>query len=207
MTCRRGGRPATAAGHLLCGVGLGVALPMASFLLANRLWGLTGAVGGAVGWTTVCQLVRKMAGRPASKLLALGLSETAVRSSVAVAFHSARLYFVVPALLTTASGFAYGWLGLRRPCWFESLVAEVVPRQFLNRFDTRLQPFITAAALIYGAEQVVVGSLSFALALMLPPSTYVVVHPLVSWSLFGLTALAALTLMHNNISQTRCCAG
>lgn len=195
MKCRRRGRPSKAVGHACCRVALGVVLPMAGFLVANHLWGLTGAVGGAVGWTMVCQLARKIAGQPVSKLLALGLSETAIRSSVALAFHSARLYFVVPSIVTMMTGVVYGWLGRRRPHWLESLVAEVVPRQLMNRFGARLQPVIAVAAFIYAAEQFAVGSLSLAMALTLPPSTYVVVHPLVSWSLFGITAITALRLM------------
>ena len=197
---RRGGRRTTAAGHLIKGVGLGVALPMASFLIASRLWGLGGAVGVAVGTTAVCQLVRKLGGRPVSKLLALGLLETVIRSSLAMAFHSVRLYFLVPSVLTVATGFGYAWLGLRRRSAIKPLVAEVIPEQLLDRYGARLEPLITTAAVLYGGEQVAVGCLSFTLALTLRPSMYVVLHPLVSWSLLGLTAVTAYAATRNRVS-------
>jgi intracellular septation protein A len=180
------------------GLILGAAIPAVCFLVGRRVWGLMGAICLALAWNGSCQAARWLRGRPLSGLLLIGLIGLVLRGSVAVALHSARIFFIAPAVVTGICGLLYVGSGLMGRPLITPVVVELVPDSVLNVCDPQVARLLQRISVMYGAEQVVVALLSVVMVLNLPIATYLALHTLVSWSVLAAVVVAAGLLMRED---------
>jgi hypothetical protein len=144
------------------------------------VWGLAGGILLALTWSSAAQLVRIVRRRPWSALLVISSVELLLRSSLAVAFHSASTYFLAPAAGTAIIGLICVGCALRSSPFLSRIIRELVPTSVLES-SPRAGHFIRAVALGYGVEQVVVAGLSVVMFYNVSVTTYAAFHPLMSW--------------------------
>jgi intracellular septation protein A len=171
---------------LLAGV-----VPAGCFLLGQRVWGLIGAICLALAWTGLYQASRWLRGQSLSGLLLLGLIELGLRSSAALALHSAQVFFVAPAIVTAVTGVLFVGSGLTSKPFLARVVAELVPDSVLDVRDPRMTRTLNRVSVLYGAEQFVIAVISVVMVLNLSTSTYVAVHSVVSWLVLGVAIVVA----------------
>ena len=170
---------------------LGAVVPALCFLVGRRVWGLGGAICLALVWNGCCQAGRRLRGKPLSGLLIIGLLELGLRGSVALALNSAKLFFVVPAIVTAVSGGVFVVCGLTSTPLISAVVADLVPDSVLDVIDPRVTVLLRKVSVLYGAEQVLVAIVSIAMAMNLSTATYVTIHVVVSWAVLGIVIAAA----------------
>lgn len=203
---RSGGAGAPAGRHLTCSlfrIGrravpnllVSAVGPALCFIVGRGLWGLLGGVGLALLWNASAQVLRIMRGGDWSALLAVGLVCLVGRCSLALAFHSARMYFVAPAVVTAATGAVYVWSAFTSAPLVARMFSELVPPEVVDPTSPRWQRALRRGTVLYGAEQMGVAALSLFLVANMSPTTYAAVHPAVSAGVFAVVAFAALPLL------------
>lgn len=169
--------------------------PAACFIVGRNLWGLAGGVGAALVWGAAAQAWRMLRGEPCSAILLLGLIGLVVRSSVALSLHSARLYFIAPAVVTALTGVAYITSGLCGTPLLGRMVGELVPSTIIDTGGSRWRGLLRMASILYGSEQIIVACLSVFMVTKVSPSTYAAVHPMLSWAVLAVGVGLAAPLL------------
>jgi hypothetical protein len=182
-------------------------MPAVLFLVGRSLWGLGGAILLAAGWNASCQALRRLRGQPLSGLLILGLVSLVVRASVALAMHSAQLYYLAPAVVTALTGAVFIGSAFTSLPLAARVLSELVPETVLDPSDPRVHRLLRRGSMWYGAEQIGVSAVSTWMVLHLSTTTYVTVHPTVSWSVFGLCALLVWPWLRGDLAGLRARAG
>ena len=179
------------------GLLISAAAPAACFILGRDLWGLVGGIAAALAWGAAAQGYQLLRGRPCSAILLLGIFGLVVRSSVALSLHSARLYFIAPALVTALTGCAYIASGVRGTPLLGRMVSELVPAGIIDTRKARWRGLLRMASILYGTEQIVVACLSVIMVMNMDPGTYAAVHPMLSWAVLAIGAGLALPLLRS----------
>jgi hypothetical protein len=169
------------------------------FLVGQSLWGLVGGIALSLAWNGSCQVGRRLLDKPYSGLLILGLVEGVARAAVAIALHSAHAYFVAPSIVTAAIGVIFIRSGLTSMPLTARVVVELVPSSLIDFDDPRVVRLMRWGSLMYGTEQVLVALVSLVMVVKLSTTTYVAVHPLASWALFGLMVVFALPFFRSDL--------
>ena len=177
-------------------------VPALCFFVGRHLWGLGGAVALAVVWNGSCQAVRRISGHPLSGLLLIGSIGLVIRASVALALNSSRVFFIVPAIVTAATGAMYVASGCTSSRLMTLLAADLVPDSVLDVSDARVGRLLRAASVLYGAEQLLIAVVSIVMLINLSTTVYVAVHPLVSWAVLGLVIAIAVPFFRQELRQT-----
>lgn len=115
-----------------------VAMPAVCFLLGRSWWGLTGGVILALTWNCGCQAVRWWRGQPFSAVLAVSITELSVKTALALGMHSARAYFLAPAIMTAGLGAAYITSTFTGSPLLSRMVQEFLPIGFIRADDPHL---------------------------------------------------------------------
>jgi intracellular septation protein A len=181
------------------GLILGAAVPAVCFIVGRRMWGLMGAICLALAWNGSCQAARWLRGRPLSGLLLIGLIGLIVRGSVAVALHSAQMFFIAPAVVTGICGLLFVGSGLMGRPLITPVVAELVPDSVLDVSDPQVARLMQRISVFYGAEQVVVAFVSVVMVLNLPTTTYLALHTVVSPLVLAAAVSGAGVLMREDL--------
>ncbi len=169
--------------------------PAVCFIVGRDLWGLLGGVGLALLWNGTAQVFRIVRGQAWSALLVVGLVCLVTRCSLALAFHSARMYFIAPAVVTAVTGMAYVWSAFTSTPLVARMFSELVPPSVVDPRSPKWQRALRRGTILYGAEQVGVAGLSVLLVVRVAPTTYAAVHPVLSAAVFAVVAAIAIPLL------------
>lgn len=175
-----------------------VVMPTLCFLCGRQWWGLAGGVALALAWNLGCQAVRCLRGHALSAVLLLGLTGLLLRSSLAVVFHSARMYFLAPAVFTAGTGLAYIVSVFSPTPLVARIVGEFVPDSLLGQHE-RIPGLLRKGTLFYGIEQVVSALISVGMVFHLSTTTYATIHPMTSSLVLLVCAAVALPLFRQEI--------
>jgi hypothetical protein len=175
--------------------------PAACFLLGCRIWGLAAAVALTAGWNCSWQAVRWFQRRPFSGLLLVGLLELGLRTTIGLALHSARLFFLAPAVATAATGLVYIASSRHPRPLLVVVLADLLPSALIDLSHPRTQRMIRAVSILYGAEQIFVAAISILMVLTLSTPEYVAAHLIVSWSIFAGALMAAVIVFRREPAQ------
>ena len=148
--------------------------------------------GRALGW-----------GQALSAVLLLGLAGLALRSSLAVAFHSARMYFLAPTVFTAGTGVTYIASAFTSTPLVSRIVGEFVPDSVLAGHEHILGGLLRKGTLFYGIEQLLTAAISVGMLLELSTTAYAAIHPIVSWLVLAGCALLALPLFRKELVVVR----
>jgi hypothetical protein len=125
----------------------------------------------------------------------------AIRSSAALALHSTRAYFVAPAVMTAIVGAAFiGSAFTTRPL-AARVFWEIVPDTVLSRGDPRAAGLLRNASVLYGGQQMAVAGVSILMLGTMSTTSYVAIHPMLSWVALGFLALAAAPMLRRRLSH------
>jgi hypothetical protein len=202
-----GGRPHLAAktvAKAVPGLILGAVMPAIGFLLGQRLWGLMGGIGLTLGWSGLYQVFRWVRGHSLSGLVLLGLLQLSLRTAVAVALHSAQMFFIAPAVITAVTAIVFVGSGLRSKPLLARVADELVPQSVLDLRDPRVTRMLSRVSVLYGAEQFVIAAISIAMVLNMSTSLYVVLHSVVSWLVLGAATFAAAPFFRAELRAIVC---
>ena len=169
--------------------------PAVCFIEGRHLWGLVGGVVLALAWNGVAQAGRILRGQPWSGILLVGLIGLVMRGSLALALHSARMYFVAPAVVTAITGAAYVMSVFTPMPLVTRMFAELVPPSVVDPGHPRWRRILRRGTVFYGMEQIGVSVLSLFMVVRMSPSMYAAVHPVISSAVFALAAAAALPFL------------
>jgi intracellular septation protein A len=167
-------------------------VPSVCFVVGRDLWGLGGAVGLALGWNAACQTIRWRRGRPWSGLLVIGSVSLVLKATVALAMNSAQMFFLAPAVVTVLIGGIYIGSAFGPTPLVNRVVADLVPRSILDVEDPCVRTLLRIGSVIYGVEQMVAAVVSIIMVVHLSTTTYVALHELVSFAIFGLVVAIAV---------------
>jgi hypothetical protein len=181
---------AKTAARAVPGLILGAAVPAVCFLLGQHVWGLIGAIGLTLAWSSLYQVIRWLCGQSLSVLVLLGLAELGLRTAVALALHSAQLFFIAPAIITAVTAAVFVASALKSKPLLARVVGELVPPSVLDPHDPRVTRMLNRVSVLYGAEQFVIAVISVAMILNMSTSEYVAMHTVVSWLVLGLATVA-----------------
>jgi hypothetical protein len=176
-------------------------VPAVCFLVGRRLWGLSGAIALTLVWNGSCQALRRLLGKPLSGLLIIGSVGLVLRASAALVLNSARVFFIVPAIVTAITGAVYVASGCRSSRLMALVAADVMPESVLDVTDARVARLLRAGSVLYGAEQVLIAAVSIVMVTNLSTTAYVAVHPLVSWAVLGLVIAVAIPFFQQELRQ------
>lgn len=166
--------------------------PTACFLTGRALWGVDGALALALVWTAGCLGLRRRRGGDTSGLLLIGLTTLLLRAGVSLALHSEQAYLIAPAVVTAMMGVVY-LVSARRPKpLLARVVGDLVPPAWVRTDDPRVARLCRIGSAVWGGEQIVTAAVSLVMVHRLSPTTYVLVHQLVSWLV--LAAVVAVVL-------------
>ena len=180
-----------------------VVVPTVLFLVGRSWWGLAGGVALALVWNLACQAARCGRGESLSVVLLLGLGSLLLRSSLALAFHSARMYFLVPSVFTVGMGITYIASAFTSRPLLEQIVGEFVPESMLERHPGLRGGLLRKATLVYGVEQLVSAAASIGLMYRISTGSYAAVHPMVSWLVLGVCAIVAWPVFRRELTILR----
>ena len=169
--------------------------PAVCFIEGRHLWGLVGGVLLALAWNAVAQAWRVVRGQPCSGILLVGLVGLVARGSLALGLHSARMYFVAPAVITAITGAAYVTSAFTSVPLVTRMFAELVPPSVVDPEHPRWRRTLRRGTIAYGLEQMGVSALSLFLVARMSPTVYAALHPMISSAVFALTAAVALPFL------------
>jgi hypothetical protein len=169
---------------------LGAVVPAVCFLLGQHVWGLIGAIGLTLAWSSLYQVFRWLCGQTLSGLVLLGLVELGLRTAVALALHSTQLFFIAPAIITAVTAAVFVGSALKSKPLLARVVGELVPPSVLDPRDPRVTRMLNRVSVLYGAEQFVIAVISVAMILNMSTSEYVAMHTVVSWLVLGVATVA-----------------
>jgi hypothetical protein len=155
--------------------------PTACFLTGRALWGVTGALALALGWTGACMGIRHLRGRRMSGLLFIGMVTLVLRAGVSLAMHSERAYLIAPALVTIVMGAVYAASAMTAKPLLSVVIGDLIPKSWLDAGDPGTARLCRVGSAVWGVEQIITAVVSLGMILRLPTTTYVMVHELVSW--------------------------
>ena len=178
-------------------------MPAACFVVGRAWWGLAGGIGLTLGWNLGYQSVRWIRGRPLSVVLLLSLAGLVLRSSIALILHSARMYFLAPAVMTAVVGLAYIGSAFTSTPLVTRIAAEFVSEQTLGRPGHLSASLLRKGTLFYGCEQVLSAAVSVAMIYRLSSTTYAAVHPVASWLVLAVCGAVALPLFRRDLGLIR----
>jgi hypothetical protein len=154
-----------------------------------------------LAWNIGLQAIRGVRGEPFSAILLLGMAELAIRSSAALALHSTSAYFVAPAVMTAVVGAAFiGSAFTTRPL-AARMFWEIVPDSVLSQGDPRAARLLRNASVLYGGQQMAVAGVSILMLGTMSTTSYVAIHPMLSWVALGFLALAAAPMLRRHLSH------
>ena len=163
-------------------------IPSLAFIVGRHLWGLGGAIGLALGWNATCQITRRFRGCEWSGLLVLGSISLLLRAAVALALHSAQVFFLAPALVTLVMGAIYVATAFSATPLLSRVAGDLIPTSVLDTKDPRVAMLLRVSSVIYGVEQSLAALVSIFMVVNMSTTAYVAVHELVSCAVLGLVA-------------------
>ena len=169
--------------------------PAVCFIEGRHLWGLVGGVVLALAWNGVAQAARILRGQSWSGILLVGLIGLVMRGSLALALHSARMYFVAPAVITAITGAAYVLSVFTPMPLVTRMFAELVPRNVVDPGHPRWRRILRRGTVFYGIEQIGMAVLSLFMVVRMSPTTYAAVHPVISSAVFAVAVAVALPFL------------
>ena len=178
-------------------------MPTVWFLVGRSLWGLAGGVGLALAWNLGCQASRWARGQAFSTLLVLNLAGLVLRSALAVGLHSARLYFIAPALFTAGTGAAYFASAFTPTPLLTRVLSEFIPHVATNGDQPGSARILRKCSLFYGVEQLTTSIVSIGMVFQLSTTTYAAIHPVVSWLVLGACVAIALPIFWKDLPLVR----
>ena len=168
-------------------------IPVAVFVVALHLAGITGALVGAIAWAYGAIAVRLMTGRRVSGLLLLGAATLTARTMIAVATGSVFVYFLQPTLGTVMVGFAFALsVPLGHPLALR-LSQDFCPIPTETMSDPRVRRFFMQISLLWAVVQLSNAGLAIWLLVSQSVGTFVVARTATSATL-TLTAIGASVL-------------
>ncbi len=148
-------------------------MPDVCFLAGRIARGLTGAIALTVAWNACCQTLRWLGAKPFSGVLAISLIGLVTRASMALSLGLAWMYFVVPAMVTAASGVVYLASAFTATSLLTRIVKLFVPASVVAVDDQRFAGLFRKATVLYGTEQLLVATASLVMVERLPVTVYV----------------------------------
>ena len=164
-------------------------VPSALFLLCHALFGLAGALAGALAWSWGCIGWRKLHRKPIGGLLPIGAAGLLARSALALISGSTFVYFVGPAILTAIVGLGFVASAASDQPVVARIVTDIVPLSDDTLATTANDRLLRTLSVLWGVEQVVCAAANFWMYRHLPMARYLVLRGPVGWVL-GLTTLA-----------------
>jgi intracellular septation protein A len=174
---------------------LGGVIPAACFLLGRHEWGLIGGVVLVVLWSLAYQAARWFKTRSISGLILIYLMVLALRSTGAIAFNSARMFYITPLIVTFIGGGVFIASGLLSRPLVSPIVNELVPNTVLDCKDPKVRSVMVKITYLYGAEQLVCAAVLTVMVLNMSTTLYVTTHGVVSTLIMGLMVLAGIPLV------------
>ena len=164
-------------------------VPTIVFLIGHAVFGLTGALAGALLWSWGCIGWRHFTGRPVGGLLPIGAMSLLVRSGLALVSGSTLIYFAGPALLTAAVGLGFVASAATDKPVVARIVSDVVPLSSETLENRATDGLMRRLSVLWGIQQVISGAVNLWMFRHLPLSRYLVLRGPVGWSL-ALSTLA-----------------
>ena len=164
-------------------------VPSIVFLLGHALFGLTGALAGALAWSWGCIGWRRLTNRPIGGLLPIGAAGLLARSALAVISGSTFVYFVGPALLTAAVGIGFVVSAATDRPVVSRIVTDIVPLPASTMNEPANDRLLRKLSILWGVEQVLSAGANLWMYRHLPMARYLVLRGPVGWVL-GLVTLA-----------------
>src|SRR4051812_27283408 len=164
-------------------------VPSIVFLLGNALFGLTGALAGALAWSWGCIGWRHLTNRPVGGLLPIGAAGLVARSILALISGSTFVYFAGPALLTAAVGLGFVASAASDRPVVSRIVTDIVPLPAATLNEPANDRLLRKLSILWGVEQVLSAGANLWMYRHLPMARYLVLRGPVGWT-FGLITLA-----------------
>jgi hypothetical protein len=178
-------RVAAKAGPHLC---IAALIPSVAFIVGRHFWGLGGAIGLALAWNATCQVTRRIRGQEWSGLLVIGSISLGLRATVALALHSAQVFFLAPALITLVMGAIYIGTAFSSTPLLNRVARDLIPNSVLDTENPRIAMLLQISSVIYGVEQWLAALVSIIMVVNMSTTAYVAVHELASCAVLGLVA-------------------
>jgi uncharacterized membrane protein len=175
-------------------------VPSALFLLGRRIWGLDGGVAMALAWNGAWSISRLVRGRGQSIVMLAGSIGLTLRGAVAVATGSARVFFLLPAIVTALTGLVFLASAFTSTPLVSRFARELLPSCF-RAPDPTIRRLLRAASGVWGAEQVLVATVSAWMVLDLSPTTYIEIHDAVSWAVCASVVGLALPFYRRDLRE------
>lgn len=180
---------------------VGGVVPSVLFLAGRRTAGLAAAVALTAGWNCSWQALRWLKRKPLSGLLMLGMLELGLRTTVGLTLHSARLFFLAPAVATAITGAVYIVSSARSRPLLAMVVADLVPTPLVDLSHPAARDVIRRLSILYGAEQILVATISVLMILDLTTTQYVAAHMIVSWSVGAVVLLGGVAAFRRELTE------
>lgn len=179
--------------HAIPRVVEGTLVPLALFLIGLHVIGVWGAMFAGLVWTYGAILVRLALRRRVPGILVIGALTLTVRTVIAMASHSAVVYFLQPSLGTIALSAAFLLsVPIDRPL-AGRLAADFCPLSLEVHGNRHVRDFFRRISLLWAAAQAANAALTLWLLFSQSLSTFVVFRSVVS-SGTTLTAIVISTL-------------
>jgi len=168
-------------------------IPLALFVLGLHMLGVWGAMLIGLAWVYTAIITRLVLRRPVPGLLLIGGVTLTARTMVAIASHSALVYFLQPSLGTImiAGAFLFS-VPLDRPL-AAKLAADFCPLSHDVRGNHHVRRFFRRISLLWAAAQAANASITIWLLFTQSLSTFVVLRSVVSATV-TISAIAISTL-------------
>jgi hypothetical protein len=105
-----------------------------------------------------------------------------LRAGVSLAMHSERAYLIAPALVTIVMGLVYIVSAAGAKPLLGRVIGDLVPSSWIDTDDPGTARLCRIGSVVWGGEQIVSAVISLGMILRVSPTTYVMVHELVSWT-------------------------
>lgn len=158
----------------------GTLIPLALFIVGLRVIGVWGAMFAGLGWAYGAILVRLVLRRRVPGILAIGAVTLTARTIIAMASHSAVLYFLQPSLGTIAVSVAFLLsVPIDRPL-AGRLAADFCPLPREVHGNRHVRDFFRRISLLWAGAQAANAALTLWLLFSQSLSTFVVFRSVVS---------------------------
>jgi hypothetical protein len=168
-------------------------IPLGLFIVGLHVLGIWGAMLFGIGWVYAAIATRLMLRRKVPGLLVLGAVTLTARTAIAMAAHSAIVYFLQPSLGTimVAGAFLFS-VGLDKPL-AARLAADFCPLSLEVHGNQHVRRFFRRVSLLWAAAQAANAAITIWLLFSQSVSTFVVLRSVVSAGV-TVSAIAISTL-------------
>jgi uncharacterized membrane protein len=161
-------------------------IPLALFYGAITLFGTVTALLVALGWSYLAVVRRLVTRQRVSGLLVLGAFGFTARTAVALGTGSLFLYFLQPTLLNVVVAAIFLLSVPARSPMAERLAADFCPLPESFRSRPHVRQFFNRVTVLWAGVMLANASITVALLVTQPLSTYLWTRPLTSWAVTGM---------------------